>query len=142
MRQPTESELITAGDLEVRPRAHLALARGRPLFLSAYEWELLLALVRRTGHVVSRGELYALVWGGELRAGDRSIDVYVARLRKKLARALPEWRFIHTHFGMGYRFGPELHPSSPRDEGEPPHSPPTRGGSAPQAPMRNRGVTL
>jgi DNA-binding response OmpR family regulator len=42
-----------------------------------------------------------------LRADDRSVDVYVHKLRAKLGRALPGWRFIHTHFGFGYRFQPE-----------------------------------
>jgi DNA-binding response OmpR family regulator len=42
-----------------------------------------------------------------MRTADRSVDVYVHKLRAKLAEALPEWRFIHTHFGFGYRFSPE-----------------------------------
>ena len=42
-----------------------------------------------------------------MRASDRSVDVYVHKLRAKLALALPEWSFIHTHFGFGYRFSPE-----------------------------------
>jgi DNA-binding response OmpR family regulator len=47
------------------------------------------------------------VWGRTLRDGDRSIDVYVHKLRSKLEGALPGWRFIHTHVGFGYRFTPE-----------------------------------
>ena len=47
------------------------------------------------------------MWGAPLRGQDRSVDVYVHKLRTKLAAALPEWRFIHTHFGFGYRFQPE-----------------------------------
>ena len=46
-----------------------------------------------------------------MRADDRSVDVYVHKLRSKLAAALPRWSFIHTHFGFGYRFQPE--PSHP-----------------------------
>ena len=45
--------------------------------------------------------------GADLRDGDRSIDVYVHKLRVKLEQALPEWRFIHTHVGFGYRLQPE-----------------------------------
>jgi DNA-binding response OmpR family regulator len=56
---------------------------------------------------VSRGELYTLVWSSELRDGDRSIDVYVHKLRVKLETALPACVFIHTHVGFGYRFSPE-----------------------------------
>jgi hypothetical protein len=47
------------------------------------------------------------VWGGDLRPGDRSVDVYVSKLRGKLELALPDRRFIHTHQGFGYRFQPE-----------------------------------
>ena len=104
-------EVLTAGELEVRPSEHLARARGRALSLSVRELDLLAALVRREGSIVSRGELYETVWGAPLRGQDRSVDVYVHKLRSKLAAALPEWAFIHTHFGFGYRFQPE--PSHP-----------------------------
>ena len=100
-------EVIYAGDLEIRPSEHLALAQGRALSLSVRELDLLSALARREGRIVPRGELYETVWGSPLRADDRSVDVYVHKLRAKLGRALPGWRFIHTHFGFGYRFQPE-----------------------------------
>ena len=110
-----ESEVLRAGDLEVRPNDHLALVKGRALSLSVRELELLAALVRRKGRIVPREELYETVWGAPLRAQDRSVDVYVHKLRSKLARAMPEHRFIHTHFGFGYRFDPE--PSHPFHKG-------------------------
>jgi DNA-binding response OmpR family regulator len=100
-------EVIKAGELEIRPSEYLALAAGRALTLSVRELELLAALGRREGRIVSREELYQTVWGASMRAADRSVDVYVHKLRSKLATALPEWRFIHTHFGFGYRFQPE-----------------------------------
>ena len=55
-----------------------------------------------------REDLYRRVWGGELPTGDRCVDVYVRKLRAKLAEALPDWSFIHTHVGFGYRLEPEL----------------------------------
>ena len=110
-----ESEVLRAGDLEVRPADHLALAKGRALALSVRELDLLAALVRTKGRIVPREELYATVWGAPLRAQDRSVDVYVHKLRSKLGRAVPECRFIHTHFGFGYRFDPE--PSHPFHRG-------------------------
>jgi DNA-binding response OmpR family regulator len=100
-------EVLRAGDLEVRPADHLALVRGRALPLSVRELDLLAELVRRQGRIVPRDELYATVWGSPLRAGDRSVDVYVHRLRSKLGRRVPECSFIHTHFGFGYRLEPE-----------------------------------
>ncbi len=102
-----ETEVLRAGDLEVRPGDHLALVGGRALSLSVRELALLTELVRRQGRIVPREELYATVWGAPLRAADRSVDVYVHKLRSKLARAVPECRFIHTHFGFGYRLEPE-----------------------------------
>ena len=96
-----ETDVLRAGDLEVRPGDHLALAGGRALSLSARELELLAALARRQGRIVAREELYATVWGAQLREHDRSVDVYVHKLRSKLGRAIPGCRFIHTHFGFG-----------------------------------------
>ena len=102
------TEVIRAGELEIRPSEYMALAGGRALTLSVRELDLLAALGRREGRIVARAELYETVWGGPMRDDDRSVDVYVHKLRSKLATALPEWRFIHTHFGFGYRFQPEL----------------------------------
>jgi DNA-binding winged helix-turn-helix (wHTH) protein len=64
-------------------------------------------MAQRLGAIVTRDELYHAVWGGELRAGDRSVDVYVSKLRGKLEAAMPDRRFIHTHPGFGYRFQPQ-----------------------------------
>jgi len=105
------SEVIRTGELEIRPAEYLALAGGRALTLSMKELELLAALARREGRIVPREELYQTVWETPMRTDERSVDVYVHKLRSKLADALPEWRFIHTHFGFGYRFQPE--PSHP-----------------------------
>jgi DNA-binding response OmpR family regulator len=107
MHMGEQAEVLKAGELEIRPMEHLARARGRALSLSVRELELLAALARREGRIVPREELYETVWGVPLRAADRSVDVYVHKLRTKLAAALPEWGFIHTHFGFGYRFQPE-----------------------------------
>jgi DNA-binding response OmpR family regulator len=104
-------EVISVGELEIRPSEHVAVAGGRTLVLSERELKLLVALARRQDHVVPREELYSTVWRAPLREADRSVDVYVHRLRSKLASALPGWQFIHTHFGFGYRFAPE--PSRP-----------------------------
>jgi DNA-binding response OmpR family regulator len=104
-------EPVLVGQLEIRPREGLVLARGRALTLSVREFDLLVALASHAGGIVSREELYRLAWGGTLRCGDRSCDVYVHKLRAKLERALPDQRLIHTHVGFGYRLDPEAsHP--------------------------------
>jgi DNA-binding response OmpR family regulator len=110
---------LYAGELEIRLSEGLVLATGRALTLSVREFELLVAMASRAGAVVTRGELYSAVWGGELRDGDRSVDVYVSKLRGKLEAAMPDRRYIHTHPGFGYRFQPQLsrdvHNGTPAD---------------------------
>jgi DNA-binding response OmpR family regulator len=99
--------VLHVAELEIRPGDGLVAAAGRALTLSVREFELLVALATDAGRIVKREALYAAVWGGELRAGDRSIDVYVHKLRVKLEEAVPTRRFIHTHVGFGYRFDPD-----------------------------------
>jgi DNA-binding response OmpR family regulator len=107
MEAAHSGDVLRAGELEIRPTDGLVLAAGRALTLSVREFGLLVALVERPNRIVSRSELYRLVWGTDLRDGDRSIDVYVHKLRVKLETALPAWQFIHTHVGFGYRLSPE-----------------------------------
>jgi DNA-binding response OmpR family regulator len=106
------AEILHAGELEIRLGEGLVLATGQPLMLSVREFELLAAMAQRLGAVVTREELYSAVWGGELRDGDRSVDVYVSKLRGKLDAAMPDRRFIHTHPGFGYRFQPQPAPGA------------------------------
>jgi len=104
---PKSADTVYAGELEIRLGEGLVLASGRALTLSVREFELLAAMSRRIGAIITREELYTTVWGRPLRPGDRSVDVYVSKLRGKLEAALPDRRFIHTHQGFGYRFQPE-----------------------------------
>jgi DNA-binding response OmpR family regulator len=96
-------EVLEVGPLQIVPDEHLARAEGRALMLSIRELRLLTELARRADRIVTREELFRLVWGREMRTRDRSVDVYVRKLRVKLEAALPGWSFIHTHFGLGYR---------------------------------------
>jgi DNA-binding response OmpR family regulator len=101
------TEVLQAGPLAVRPAQHVAVLDGTTLRLTRHELGLLTALARHPGAVLGREELAELAWGRPLGAGDRSVDVYVRRLRQKLADIEPTWEFIHTHFAFGYRFEAE-----------------------------------
>jgi DNA-binding response OmpR family regulator len=104
---PESANTLYAGELEIRLGEGLVLATGRALTLSVREYELLVAMASRIGAILTREELYEAVWGRKLRPGDRSVDVYVSKLRGKLEIAMPDRRFIHTHPGFGYRFQPQ-----------------------------------
>ena len=102
-----QSRQGAAGRLEIRPEEHAALVDGKPLSLTLRELQLLVTLSRHPQRIMTREELFTEVWGGEPRRDDRSVDVYVSRLRAKLGEALPDARLIHTHNGIGYRFAPD-----------------------------------
>lgn len=103
----TPDDVLRIGPVEVHPVGGLVTLNARTMRLSVREFALLVELARRAGRIVSRAELYSLVWHAPLRRGDRSVDVYVHKLRVKLEEGAPGWLFIHTHVGFGYRFAPE-----------------------------------
>jgi DNA-binding response OmpR family regulator len=107
--------VLTAGPLEIRPAEFQVLADGRRANLTVREFEVFLALAEQRDRVVTREEVYRRVWRGQMAHRDRSVDVFVRKLRHKLAEAAPDWAFIHTHFGIGYRFSPE---PAPADESQ------------------------
>src|SRR3954466_13311765 len=96
--------VIAAGELAIRADQFQAFAAGRSVELTRREFELLHLLASAQGQVLQREDIYQRVWGYAMAHGDRSVDVFVRKLRQKLERASPEWRYIHTHFGVGYRF--------------------------------------
>jgi DNA-binding response OmpR family regulator len=104
---PDGAPVIRLGHLEIRPSEYQVLAHGRRVNLTVREFELFSALAERPDHVIRRAELYERVWGGVMSPRDRSVDVFVRKLRRKLGLASPGWRYVHTHFGIGYRFTPE-----------------------------------
>jgi DNA-binding response OmpR family regulator len=98
---------LVLGELEVRPDQFQAFVAGRSIDLTRREFELVKTLSESTGTVIERGEIYRRVWGYEMAHGDRSVDVFVRKLRAKIQRHSPGWAYIHTHFGIGYRFEAE-----------------------------------
>jgi DNA-binding response OmpR family regulator len=102
-----QREPVSAGEVEIRADRFQAFVRGRSLDLTRREFELIELLAEAEGRVLEREEIYSRLWGYVMVRGDRSVDVFVRKLRQKLKHASPGWRYIHTHFGIGYRFAAE-----------------------------------
>jgi DNA-binding response OmpR family regulator len=98
---------LVAGELEIRPDQFQAYVSGQSVGLTRREFELLQVLAEAEGKVIEREEIYQRVWGYAMAHGDRSVDVFVRKLRRKLEKLSAGWEYIHTHFGVGYRFDPE-----------------------------------
>jgi DNA-binding response OmpR family regulator len=103
---PGLEHAIQMGDVTIRPGHYQAFVGEESLELTAREFEILHQLAQ-SDRVLRREEIYERIWGYAMAHGDRSVDVFVRKLRQKLRSASPEWSYIHTHFGVGYRFAPE-----------------------------------
>ena len=103
---PELQNVTVVGEITIRPDLYQAYARDDSLELTAREFEIL-HLLSQSDRVLRREEIYERVWGYAMAHGDRSVDVFVRKLRQKLRIASPQWSYIHTHFGVGYRFAPE-----------------------------------
>ena len=93
--------------MEIRPEEFQVFVDGARVGFTVREFEIFFVLAERYDRVVPRGEIYELVWGAQMARRDRSVDVFVRKVRIKLERVAPDWTYIHTHFGIGYRFAPE-----------------------------------
>ena len=99
----TESSEIVVGDLHIDTEAHEAALGGERLDLSAKEFELLAYLAERPGKMISKRELLAAVWRQPYGGADKTVDVHLSWLRKKLGETAAEPRFIHTRRGIGVK---------------------------------------
>jgi len=105
--QRADATPIQVGELRIRRDLFQAFVDERSVDLTRREFELIELLAAVGGRVLEREDIYQRVWGYAMARGDRSVDVFVRKLRQKLEKASPDWRYIHTHFGVGYRFAPE-----------------------------------
>jgi DNA-binding response OmpR family regulator len=115
-RQQVSTDLgpLVVGEIEIRPDQFQGFVAGVSLDLTRREFELLQLLAQYQGRVLEREDIYQRVWGYAMAHGDRSVDVFVRKLRQKLQKRSPGWDYVHTHFGVGYRFDPQpLVPSEP-----------------------------
>jgi DNA-binding response OmpR family regulator len=104
-RAQPSAERLVAGDLTVDPATREVQWRGEPIELTAREFDLLLCLVRHQRQVLTRQQLYELVWGCDFSATSNVLEVYVRALRRKLDRpGVPP--LLHTVRGAGYTLRP------------------------------------
>jgi DNA-binding response OmpR family regulator len=127
-----EAQPLLAGEVEIRTNRFQAFVNGGSLDLTRREFELLELLAAAEGRVLEREEIYSRLWGYAMVRGDRSVDVFVRKLRQKLEKASPRWRYIHTHFGIGYRFAAESLDAVGTGVGEVPPSVPIEWNSGDQ----------
>jgi two-component system, OmpR family, KDP operon response regulator KdpE len=105
--QPADRE-IEVGALRVDPDRRTATLAGRPLELSRLEFDLLAHLARRSPEVVPRRELLAEVWRQPHGGGDKTIDVHLSWLRRKLGESAGAPRYLHTVRGVGLKLEPPV----------------------------------
>lgn len=116
LRRPRASQMAAAGgegrsdrpivvhEVEIDPARHRVTVGGRPVELTAQEFQLLHLLASRAGIVFSRGALLARIWKGEVHVTERSVDTLVKRVRRKIEADPAEPRLILTVWGVGYKF--------------------------------------
>jgi DNA-binding response OmpR family regulator len=104
---PPSTEPIEQGGLSVDPSKRKVSVDGEEVQLTPLEFEILLALAREPGVVLTREQLMDRVWGYRDYAGGRVVDSHVARIRRKLGEDGAEPRFVRTVHGVGYAFGDE-----------------------------------
>ena len=96
-----------SGHVEIRPAELQVLVDGRRVGFTVREFQIFSVLAARPDRVVRRSDIHEQVWGSPWVHRDRSVDVFVRKVRTKLAAVSPEWTYVHTHFGIGYRYSPE-----------------------------------
>jgi DNA-binding response OmpR family regulator len=102
-QEESRGERIEIEELVVDPRNVQAFVDGENCELTPTEFRLLYALALEQGRVVTRDELLQRVWGRRATHRDRTVDVFVRRLRAKVDRRAGRHDFIHTRYGVGYK---------------------------------------
>jgi DNA-binding response OmpR family regulator len=106
-QEEQRGEPVDAEELRIDPRNVQAYVNGKSAELTPTEFRLLYALALERGRVVSRDELLQKVWGRRQSHRDRTVDVFVRKLRDKLDASGARHTFIQTRYGVGYKFEPE-----------------------------------
>jgi DNA-binding response OmpR family regulator len=103
-----QGDVIELEELRVDPVSVQAYLNGQSAELTLTEFRLLYALAAESPRVVSRDELLQRIWGRRLTRRDRTVDVFVRKLREKIDARAPRHAFLHTRYGVGYKLEPQL----------------------------------
>jgi DNA-binding response OmpR family regulator len=103
---PERGEAVEVEELRIDPSVVQAFVGKESVGLTRTEFRLLHMLATERGRVVTRDELLQTLWGRRHTYRDRTVDVFVRKLRAKIDRRAPHHVFIHTRYGVGYRFEP------------------------------------
>ena len=107
-QEPRRGEEIVVEELRLDPRNVQAYVDGDSANLTPTEFRLLYTLALEQGRVLTRDELLQRVWGRRASHRDRTVDVFVRKLREKIASRAPRHTFLQTRYGVGYKLEPEL----------------------------------
>ena len=105
------SAVLVVGGLRIDGAARTAVLDGRPLELSRLEFDLLAHLAARAGTVVTKKELLADVWHAPYGGADKTVDVHLSWLRRKLGESAAAPRYLHSVRGVGVKL------AAPADDG-------------------------
>jgi DNA-binding response OmpR family regulator len=105
---PATAEVLEFNGLRIDPVSVEAYLDGESAQLTPTEFRLLYALAAESPRVVSREELLQKIWGRRLTRRDRTVDVFVRKLREKIDARSERYAFLHTRYGVGYKLEPQL----------------------------------
>ena len=103
-KKVAKSNVINAGDMKIDCDSRNLYIAGRPINLTAKEFDLLELLAVNPGKVYSRDNLLKAVWGQDYSGDGRTVDVHMRRLREKIEDNPSEPKYVHTKWGVGYYF--------------------------------------
>lgn len=114
-----QQEVIAVGNLAINLNQHTVMLGGKPITLKPKEFDLLAFLARHRGQVLTRETLLERVWDYDYSGGTRTVDVHIRWIREKIEADPSKPRYIHTIFGVGYKFDPESPNGNGRSEYHP-----------------------
>jgi DNA-binding response OmpR family regulator len=100
-------EVIEIEELRIDPASVEAYLGGENAGLTPTEFRLLYALAKQSPRVVTRDELLQQIWGRRANGRDRTVDVFLRKLREKIDARAPRHEFLHTRYGVGYKLDPQ-----------------------------------